>query len=179
MAKAHPLINVVCDGKIFCVKCGGWKEPEKFSLSPRMRRGRHSWCHGCMAAGAKAKMANMTKAQREAVLAHRRVTGAKWSREWRAKNFERSAQSSRKYRYGLTQDQYDQRVGGQGGDHLHVDHDHTCCSGRRTCGKCLRSLVCWHCNLIMGLSLDDPARLRAIAAYLEAWNGQRLKDIIA
>jgi len=33
---------------------------------------------------------------------------------------------------------------------LVVDHDHTCCPGKMSCGKCLRGLLCETCNLILG-----------------------------
>lgn len=49
-----------------------------------------------------------------------------------------------------------------------VDHDHGCCPGRKTCGACVRGLVCQNCNRMLGHAHDDPARLRAAAAYLEA-----------
>jgi len=32
-----------------------------------------------------------------------------------------------------------------------VDHDHTCCPGRKSCGKCVRGLVCDKCNLYLGM----------------------------
>jgi hypothetical protein len=50
---------------------------------------------------------------------------------------------------------------------LAVDHDHTCCSGEITCGKCVRGLLCVRCNTVLGLLRDDPEILRAAIAYLE------------
>ena len=32
---------------------------------------------------------------------------------------------------------------------LRVDHDHSCCPGEKTCGKCIRGLLCANCNLAM------------------------------
>lgn len=52
----------------------------------------------------------------------------------------------------------------------HVDHDHGCCDGGRntsTCGKCVRGILCPSCNRALGAVKDDPARLRALADYLE------------
>lgn len=69
--------------------------------------------------------------------------------------------------YGLSQEQYDAMVVEAAGrcavcqreDDLQVDHCHS--SGR------VRGLLCGLCNKALGLLQDDPARLRAAAAYLE------------
>lgn len=38
---------------------------------------------------------------------------------------------------------------------LSVDHDHTCCNGKISCGKCVRGLLCTKCNDILGHARDD------------------------
>lgn len=49
-----------------------------------------------------------------------------------------------------------------------TDHDHACCpSTARSCGRCVRGLLCVHCNHAIARMGDDPARLRAAAQYLE------------
>lgn len=50
---------------------------------------------------------------------------------------------------------------------LSVDHDHSCCPGKKSCGKCIRGLLCFRCNAVMGNLNDDPALLRAMLVYLD------------
>lgn len=49
---------------------------------------------------------------------------------------------------------------------LSVDHDHSCCPGKKSCGKCIRGLLCFRCNAVMGNLNDDREILRAMLAYL-------------
>lgn len=50
---------------------------------------------------------------------------------------------------------------------LAIDHDHRCCPGKFSCGKCIRGLLCSPCNRAARLLDDDPLRARALADYLE------------
>ena len=108
------------------------------------------------------------------------------ARLWRRKI---SADTHRKYklkfRFGITPEQYQEMLDRQGGvcaacgkppfpahngsEHLAVDHDHSCCPGERTCGKCIRGLIHSQCNSALGGAMDDPAVLRGLAAYIEKW----------
>lgn len=48
-----------------------------------------------------------------------------------------------------------------------VDHDHSCCSGIKACGSCVRGLLCHLCNLGLGSFKDNVASLKAAVRYLE------------
>ena len=51
-----------------------------------------------------------------------------------------------------------------------VDHDHACCPGERTCGECLRGLLCRSCNQGLGHFKDSVAALNRAAHYLSTGN---------
>lgn len=49
----------------------------------------------------------------------------------------------------------------------HVDHDHGCCPGNKSCGKCVRGLICNNHNNGLGRFHDDAKALRDAADYVE------------
>jgi hypothetical protein len=89
--------------------------------------------------------------------------------------------SNRKYRissYGLTQELFDLLLEAQqnacGMCHepfeerqlIHVDHDHGCCQRKnRSCGRCIRGLLCHTCNIALGYIERRYAMARA---YLDS-----------
>jgi len=89
--------------------------------------------------------------------------------------------SNRKYRissYGLTQESFDLLLEAQqnacGMCHqpfeerqlIHVDHDHACCRGKgRSCGACIRGLLCHSCNIALG---HIERRYGMARAYLDS-----------
>lgn len=128
-----------------CTKCKTTKPISEFHRQKSAKDGHNWWCKVCN---------GRYVADRYRLLDHKTV---------RARNLMKN--------YGLTVAAYDALLAGQGGvcaicgrppderHPLHVDHCHA--TGR------VRGILCSNCNLALGNAGDDPARLRAMAEYLE------------
>jgi hypothetical protein len=81
--------------------------------------------------------------------------------------------------YGITQKQYDAMLERQGGScamcdrpqselmrNLAVDHDHSCCSGKKSCGKCVRGLLCPACNTFLRKVESGKVSMERLNAYV-------------
>ena len=85
-----------------------------------------------------------------------------------------------KYKYGRSVADYDallaKQNGGcavcgktpeENGQALAVDHNHSCCPDKkRSCGRCVRGLLCNNCNLALGYCDDNPEVLLRLAEYV-------------
>jgi hypothetical protein len=96
-------------------------------------------------------------------------------RAWKRANKEHAKAYHRQWVYGITQEEYDARFAQQNGCcaicnepllAVHIDHNHACCSGERSCGKCVRGLLCEDCNRGLGSFHDDPINLLNAIRYL-------------
>lgn len=80
-------------------------------------------------------------------------------------------------RYGITVDEFNAMIERQGGvcalckkvpEKWNVDHDHNCCprdrNKQKTCGGCVRGLLCTRCN--SGLGFIESMDTREVAEYL-------------
>lgn len=83
-------------------------------------------------------------------------------------------------RHGLTEEQLLQLYEDQEGccavcktvwdlENLDIDHDHRCCPGGGSCGRCVRGLLCRAHNKALGLSHDSIEELESMLAYLRSF----------
>lgn len=54
-----------------------------------------------------------------------------------------------------------------------VDHDHSCCPGRQSCGECVRGVICTNCNILLGRYDSNPKSFDQMFEYLDRFNSQR------
>lgn len=162
----------------WCWRCRQLKPVGEFHKSRRALDGLAGGCKPCSAA---LRSANNRKLREDPEYCEQR---RKIRKEWWAsvKADGRSRDLSKQYhlkRYGLTPDRFAAMLAAQRHRCIickhrfadtrdtHIDHDHACCPGDRSCGKCVRGLLCSNCNHGLGHFRDDPALLRRGARYLE------------
>lgn len=87
-----------------------------------------------------------------------------------------------KSRYGLTFEEYSSYM--ERGceicgatENLNLDHDHNCCSGQRTCGNCIRGVLCYRHNRGEGF-FDNIDEFNRMEIYLLK-NTNVLGDILS
>lgn len=94
----------------------------------------------------------------------------------------RKRQQAFKRRYGITMDERDAMFAAQGyrcaicdatesnGPGWCTDHDHSCCPQKAgSCGSCIRGVLCYRCNTLLGHARDNADTLQAAIDYLTSW----------
>jgi hypothetical protein len=105
---------------------------------------------------------------------------AEYRRRHRERNPDRTLEhrKARLSNYNITPGDYEVLLAKQGGvcaicfqtnkgKQLAVDHDHACCSGEKSCGKCIRGLLCTRCNSVLGFIEDSLEILLSMVHYLK------------
>lgn len=85
-----------------------------------------------------------------------------------------SGRDSNWKRHKITEEQYNNMVDKYDGkchscksrQATNIDHDHSCCNGNRSCGKCVRGLLCHNCNSALGLLKDNVEHINLLSTYL-------------
>lgn len=90
---------------------------------------------------------------------------------------------SLKRRFNITVEQYNAILENQGGvcfichtpepvgnPYWQVDHDHACCPKRPSCGSCIRGILCFDCNMMLGyyerIKARSEVRILQLDRYL-------------
>lgn len=132
-----------------CYKCKTSKPLDNFAKG-KGSDGKHSWCRTCVSENRKQSYQTNPES---------RLKDQLWSR------------------YRLRHDNFLQMLKDQNGkcplcDNLlkedyAIDHDHSCCSGRNSCGKCIRGVLCGPCNRALGFFENwYKPNMRAVESYL-------------
>lgn len=154
-----------------CTKCGEAKPVEEFSKHKKGKFGRLSKCRPCVAEYSREYRAQHPDRVRESLRRYREANPDRHREYYRA-NAPRVREAYLLRTYGLSADRFDALLSSQGGGcavcgsteaggkgSFHTDHDHSCCPGRKSCGKCVRGLLCGPCNRLIGFVekyLQDP-----------------------
>lgn len=103
--------------------------------------------------------------------------------KYRVENLEKLRAADRKWRFNLSSKAFEvlfqqQRgccccglvFGAKNGNRYRptVDHDHACCPGNHSCGKCVRGLLCQRCNHVLGL-YEKWGDIHLLPAYLKEY----------
>lgn len=153
-----------------CSRCGIEQPLNNFAKNKARRDGVSTYCSPCQLEYQRLRYAEplvYKRRQMSREIYKERRKGS--SRKWYLKS-----------KYGLTEEQYALMFDKYNGScwicgikpkySLHVDHDHNCCSGEKSCGKCVRGLLCYSCNIILGHSKDNVEILKNSVKYI---NGLR------
>ena len=107
-----------------------------------------------------------------------RQENKEWYKKWQQENKEKLRANGRRYEYNLKPEEFDAKMLAQEGKcaickieliNPDVDHDHSCCSTRKTCGKCNRGLLCRSCNTFIGLAKESIEFLNSAIQYLSKY----------
>ena len=135
-----------------CTKCKESKPLEAFSKDANGKLGRRAACKDCMNA-------------------HSRLQYAKGT--YKA--------TSLRYYFNIDVSEYERMLLDQDGCCLickrtfdeklvpHIDHDWNCCPQRRSCGRCIRGLLCKPCNGKLSV-IEDKQWVDSAREYLVRWN---------
>lgn len=138
-----------------CTRCGEYRTVEEFYVRSGRKLGYSSQCKHC---------------------AVKRVA------EWREANPGKRSEQIIAWKHKLTPEVFNLKMEEQGGvcaickkpsdTRLAVDHDHSCCPGNgKTCGNCLRGLLCRNCNVKLAF-VEDTAWLKSALHYLTTYSNK-------
>lgn len=169
LLREMPELGALIEGHKSCSTCGVDKPVSDFHKDASKPDGLTTSCKPCNLARASKWAAENPERRRSQQDRYRERVGKE----------ELAARSRRSYlgrNYNITPEQYDAMVDAQDGrcaiclqppvGPFHIDHDHSCCPTTRSCGRCIRKLLCSKCNQAIGLLGDDADTVQRAVEYL-------------
>lgn len=168
-----------------CSRAGEIQPPENFECAKAHEDGLSVCCRFCYAQPKSAEDSKaIAQAKRKSLRQYHRIKSRHYHRQ-KAEHYKESAKRTRHRRYGVGPTWYEETLAKQGGKcaicnttepggtgRFNIDHDHKCCPIKsRSCGKCIRGLLCSRCNLRL-FGLEDSNWITNAFTYL-----QTFKDI--
>jgi len=171
-----------------CTKCNILKNFSDFHRKRSVKDGYAHWCKVCVREYDNkehdSKRVFPVKIQNGLIHCRRCERYLDKSNFWKTNTYCRECSklighSANLKRFGLTVDDYINLEKSQNGvcaicknpeenkNRLSVDHDHSCCPGAITCGKCIRGLLCSNCNTFLGNAKDNIDILKNAIIYLQ------------
>jgi len=160
-----------------CPKCKLTQPLNEFWCDASQYDGLNTYCIAC----ARTYQSTPEGRLRQRLGARRRYPShAEEIRARRKAYYRKDPESSRafslRFKYKISPEQYDAILAAQGGvcaickrppgaRRLGIDHDHNCCPGKYSCGKCIRGLLCGFCNTRL-FSLEAQVWRQGAEAYL-------------
>src|SRR5699024_1004206 len=138
------------------------KPVSEFGKNATNKDGLGYYCRQCISREAKAWYKKNKEAKSEYYVANKdrfKKNAIAWN--------EKNPGYHRRNKYNISQEEYLELLNAQGGvcaicgetnkngRTLAVDHNHNCCPGEKTCGDCIRQLLCSSCNSGLGFFRDD------------------------
>ena len=153
-----------------CSKCNRNKDYSEFHRQTSSKDGFHYWCKKCRSAydsdryDKRRKLPvlkiDQVQEKRECRKCRRMKQFADYLVKGKKHTYCNDCRKERGYnanfeRHGITPEQFEKLLNSQNGvcaicgnpertrKRLSIDHDHACCPGIKTCGKCIRGLLCF------------------------------------
>jgi hypothetical protein len=149
--------SFVVDGVRQCLSCDEAKPLSSFYEDHTVASGYQAVCRACRGRERRVRYASMTSEQRELYTDQTWIAWIWRTYRMTVEDFERLAEAQ-DWVCAICYQSPDTR--------LCVDHDHDCCLGKRSCGQCVRQLLCHYCNVIVGFVESGRATGADIDAYV-------------
>lgn len=168
-----------------CRKCLEFKDMLEFHKNKQTKDGYAAYCKPC-----KSELDKEWISTRPDQIEKRKNRSKEWQKnnseqykksvdKWKKNNSEQKWMLDKKSHlwthYRMTIEDYQLMLKNQNGKckicekskKLVVDHDHSCCLQKNTCGNCVRGLLCFSCNTLVGYIEINKNLIKSVYLYLQ------------